>query len=320
MVGHGNPETQRCFQESKVLGNELAGVPEIAGSRVATQCGIYFDYENWWALEGPAQPNNDLTYNRPIDGFYQALFEANLATDFVFEGTSLDAYRLLIVPSLYLVKPGVAEKLSAWVEAGGIAIFTYFSGIVDECDHVYPGGYPGPLRDLLGLEVEEWAIPPSDAETLTVEATEAGKAAGLSGPYTCGFWAEVVRPITATPMAVFQETWLVDRPALTRHAVGKGAAWYVAGQFQEDFYRDLLITIAEEAGVVAPLSVPAGVEAIERHQGHRSYLFLLNHNPHAVEIRSPRLCGDERLSRSRVDGFISLPPLGVAIVAANVNP
>ena len=33
---------------------------------------------------------------------------------------------------------------------------TYFSGIVDEHDHIRLGGYPGAFRDLLGIRVEEF--------------------------------------------------------------------------------------------------------------------------------------------------------------------
>ena len=35
-------------------------------------------------------------------------------------------------------------------------LVTYFSGIVDEHDHVRLGGYPGAFRDLLGVRVEEF--------------------------------------------------------------------------------------------------------------------------------------------------------------------
>ena len=40
--------------------------------------------------------------------------------------------------------------------AGGHLVTTYFSGIVDENDHVWLGGYPGALRDLLGIRIEEF--------------------------------------------------------------------------------------------------------------------------------------------------------------------
>ena len=51
--------------------------------------------------------------------------------------------KLLIAPMLYMVKPGVDEKLKAFVKNGGTLVVSYFSGYVDEHDLVTLGGYPG---------------------------------------------------------------------------------------------------------------------------------------------------------------------------------
>lgn len=84
MVGHGNPDEQRCFQETKQLGNELARIRDIAGTRFQADVGIYFDQENWWAMENPGKPNNDLKYARPIEDFHDALHAQNFSVNFVF--------------------------------------------------------------------------------------------------------------------------------------------------------------------------------------------------------------------------------------------
>ena len=47
--------------------------------------------------------------------------------------------------------------LAAFVRAGGHALVSYFSGIVDEADQVRLGGYPGAFAELLGVRVEEFA-------------------------------------------------------------------------------------------------------------------------------------------------------------------
>ena len=45
--------------------------------------------------------------------------------------------------------------LQTFVKNGGILITTYMSGIVGQSDNVYLGGYPGPLREMAGVWVEE---------------------------------------------------------------------------------------------------------------------------------------------------------------------
>lgn len=54
-----------------------------------------------------------------------------------------------------MVHQGVKEALEAFVKKGGVLVTGFMSGIVGESDNVYLGGYPGPLRDLAGIWVEE---------------------------------------------------------------------------------------------------------------------------------------------------------------------
>jgi hypothetical protein len=45
------------------------------------------------------------------------------------------------------------QALGDYVVGGGHLAVWYFSGIADENQHVTPGGYPGRLRELLGIRV-----------------------------------------------------------------------------------------------------------------------------------------------------------------------
>ncbi len=310
MVGHGDPVSQRCFQETKQLGRELARLGEIAGSRVRAETGVYFDYENWWALELPSKPNNELKYQRAVENLYTPLLRQNIPVDFVFADSDLSNYRLIFVPSLYLMKPGMEEQLTRFVKAGGRLVVTYFSGIVDEYDRVHLGGYPAPLRSLLGLTVEEWAVPPADRNNvIRVSATE-----GLASRYASSFWAEVIRTEGATAVATFDSEYYAGLPAVTRHAFGKGEAWYVGTELEPTFYEDLTRLLTRQTGIKPPLEVPPGVEAVDRYSQERRYTFLLNHQAIAQEWNDPLLNGVDLLSQSPVAGTIALPPYGVAIV------
>jgi hypothetical protein len=64
-------------------------------------------------------------------------------------------YKLLVAPMLYMLKPGVAERIEKFVKEGGTLVTTYCSGMVDENDLCYLGGFPGPLRKVLGIWDEE---------------------------------------------------------------------------------------------------------------------------------------------------------------------
>lgn len=314
MVGHGEPAAQRCFREVKQLGNELARLSGIAGSRFVADAAIWFDQENWWALELPGKPNNQLKYNRGIKNFHTALLNRNIATDFVFDDSDLSPYRLLFVPALYLVKPGVAEKIEAWVAAGGIAVFSYFSGIVDESDRVLLGGYPAPFRQLLGLTVEEWAVPPDDRTTGISCNMES-----FSDHYTSSFWAEVIHTEGAEVVATFGSGYFAGCPAVTRHRFGKGEAWYLGTDFESPFYDDLVGHLREKAGIHPPLAVPPEVEVTLRRSRDRNFLFLLNHGDSQAAIGLNGIRGKELITGTLVDQTLSLPPAGVAIIECPVE-
>ncbi|KAF6595689.1 beta-galactosidase trimerization domain-containing protein, partial [Paenibacillus sp. EKM208P] len=83
---------------------------------------------------------------------------------------------------LYMVKPGTTEKLEQFTEHGGTFVTTFFSGIVNENDLVTTGGYPGKLRNLLGIWVEEIdALLPESHNRIVLKE----KVGVLQGEYKC---------------------------------------------------------------------------------------------------------------------------------------
>lgn len=317
MVGHGRPETQRCFQESKQLGQELQRMHEIAGSRYHAEMGLLFDQRNWWALEQPCKPNAEHTYVQALESFHAPCLYNNLPIDFVFPDSDLSRYRVLFAPALYLVKAGLAERLEAWVRDGGRLVLTFFSGIVDEQDRVWLGGYPGPFRRLLGLEVEEWAIPAVDDPNASLVATTEGLALGLAASYPFSLWAEVVRPETCKVLATFATGFYAGKPALTRNVFGKGEAWYLATKPSERMYHDLVRQVAQSAGISPPVKLDdlKQVEVAERRTANgMRYLFILNHGTETVRVNDPALCGVELIRGVTVEGSLELKPKDVAII------
>lgn len=63
---------------------------------------------------------------------------------------------------------GFSDKLSAYCKGGGNLIAAYFSGIVDQHDLVTLGRYPGRLREILDIWVEETDALPKEAANLFI--------------------------------------------------------------------------------------------------------------------------------------------------------
>ncbi|BDM66736.1 beta-galactosidase [Streptomyces nigrescens] len=311
MVPHGGTGT-RIFREVTELGRELAAVPGIEGTRSRAEVALLADWHSWWALELDSKPSTALDHSRIALDHYRPLFEAGVACDVLPPQRDLTGYRLVVVPNLYLLTERDAERLADYVRDGGRLLVSFFSGIVDAHDRVHPGGYPGPLRELLGLRVEEfWPL-----------ATHQSVSVG-DGTYTgrADLWSEAVDLQGAEPLAHFTNGDLTGRPALTRHTYGQGTAWYVATRPDPALLRALLDDVRSEAGVTPVLpNLPPGVQATVREGTDVRYVFLLNHGADPADITLPRPLRDALTPDGPTVTQLTLPPRGVAVLTGPSTP
>jgi beta-galactosidase len=201
-------------------------------------------------------------------------------------------YRLLVAPMLYMLRPGVAGRIEQFVKAGGTFVTTYWSGIVNENDLCFLGGFPGPLRKLLGIWAEETDVLYDDEKNL-VEVVDPNPA-GLSGVYEAGIFCDVIHVETAQVLAAYGSQFYAGSPAVTVNSVGKGQAYYVASRNDESFLQDFCTGQVASLGIRRSLraDLPEGVTAQMRTDGKRDYVFLLNFTRQAQTIALP----DESLS------------------------
>ncbi|HEY9524413.1 MAG TPA: beta-galactosidase, partial [Thermopolyspora sp.] len=155
MLPHAGTDS-RMWRDVTALGADLAKLAGVRGGRVEAQVAIVWDWEAHWALELEWRPSADLLYRERMDAYYEALWREHVTVDFVPPTADISAYRLIIAPSLYLLTEAGAKNLHRYVEAGGHLFVSYFSGIVDQHDTIHPGPFPGALREVLGLTVEEF--------------------------------------------------------------------------------------------------------------------------------------------------------------------
>ena len=216
-------------------------------------------------------------------------------------------------------KPGVAERLRAFVENGGTLVVSYFSGIADETDLVFTEGYPGPLRDIVGVWVEEIdALPPTESNQIQFAG---GIEAGLLAE--CRLFFERVHPEGQTQVvATYVHDFYAGEPAVTVNPLGAGRAYYVATVIEEDGLRKLLGAVAAEAGAALPLPelIPKNVEVTQRTSpdGH-TLIYVLNHNKTAVTLPLGSRTYHDHLTDKSVASELTLDAYGVAILAESIH-
>ena len=268
MVPHAGTDT-KTWREVAALGAELGSLADVVGSRVQASVGLLWDYEAWWAVELDSHPSEDVTFLAAVRQTYEALWRRGITVDVVHPAEDLSAYDLLVAPSLYLLTDAAAQALDEHVRGGGALVVGPFSGIVDERDHVRLGGYPGALREVLGVRVEEFF------------PFAAGQEQALSEGGRGRTWSELLHLEGAEAVRTWADGPLPGTPAVTRHVHGQGTGWYVATVLDDDTLGEVLERVLAEAGVSAPADVPAGVEVVRR--GDR--LFVLNHTAEPVSVQ-----------------------------------
>jgi beta-galactosidase len=314
MVPHAGTNS-RVWAEVVALGADLQALAPVAGQRVKASVAILHDWESWWAMELDSHPSADLHLMDQLMAVYRPLHAAGVTVDFAHPEADLDPYRLVIVPSLYLVSDEGAARVRRHVEQGGVVVMTFFSGIVDQSDHVRLGGYPAPWVEMLGLSIEELApLPPDEQVPLAGEALEAGALGRL--------WCDDISLRGATTLARYAAGTMDGRPAVTMHRWGRGSAIYLGTLPDEGTLRGIVDLAIAEAGVEPAAQVPAGVEAVVRGD----HLFLINHRDQPVDV--PLASGDggtssgvrkDLLSGTMVASTAHLSPRGVVVLAGPVG-
>lgn len=304
MLPHGGTGT-RVWREVVELGASVGALDEIRGTRTEADAAMLWDWQSWWAQNLAWRPSEDHDPRERADSFYEALYDRHLTVDFAHPEADLSRYPLVVVPALYLMTEAAGNNVREYVENGGTLVVSYFSGIVDEHDAVHEGAYPGALRDVLGLTVEEFSPLLKD---------ERVRLTGPDGSELTGdVWTEFVVPRGAETVWTYADGLTAGRPAVTRHRLGRGTAWYVSTRLDAQGLDALVGWAADDAGLAPRADLPRDVEVVRRHGDSGTYLFVINHTAGdtKVPLDAP---GTELLTGEAAAGRLAVPAGAVRVV------
>ncbi|HPD15141.1 MAG TPA: beta-galactosidase [Planctomycetota bacterium] len=314
VVDHCGHERTRVFRDVAELGQVLERLDPIVGTTVRPDAAVLYDWENNWAIADAQCLRRDKGYLADCLAHYRQLWRRGIPADVIDMEQDFARYKLVIAPMLYMVRPGVAERLADFVAKGGTLVATYWSGIVDENDLCFLGGFPGPLRELLGIWDEEIDSIHESERNHVVPIARNGL--GLSGEYEARQLCALIHAETARVLATYRDDFYAGRPALTVNKVGKGRAFYVASRNDERFLSDLYGALADQLDLLRALDayLPQGVSAQVRTDGERQFIFLMNFAPNEAAVTLGRTRFTDLLTGQRVRGKATLPAYGVMVL------
>jgi beta-galactosidase len=277
VVSHSGGADTRVFGDVAEVGEILAALDDVVGTTVRPEVALIYDWQNNWAIEGAAGPRREgRDYLRTCQAHYRRFWSRAVPVDVIRMTADLGPYRLVVAPMLYMLRQGVAEQLEEFVRGGGVLVTTYWTGIADENDLCFQGGFPGPLRECLGISSEELDVLYDDESVRVVPAE--GNPLGLEGEYEARIFCDLIHPESARAIATYGSEFYAGGAALTVNAFGDGRAYYVAFRGDDRFLDDFHGALARELGLrrVLNADLPEGMTAQLRTDGEREFVFLLN--------------------------------------------
>lgn len=313
MVPHAG-EDSAVFRDVCELGADLNKLSDegILGSRLAkSRVAVVFDYESEWATEHTATPTQHVHHVDEPLAWFRALADQGVTADVVPVRGAWDDYEMVVLPSVYLLSEETTRRVRDYVVGGGRLVVTYYTGISDEKDHVWLGGYPGSIRDVVGVRVEEF-MPMGDDFTGVPDRLE------LSNGAVAHDIADVIGSVdgTATVLETSKDdpwTGMDGAPAIVAHTFGEGRSVYVGARLGRDGIALSLPEILDSLGMAEAGGNDGRVLHVER-EGANGSRFVFSFNRTHETVRVP-VEGEVVVSSfADVDGeTASIKPNGVIV-------
>lgn len=313
MVPHAG-EDSAVFRDVCELGADLNKLSDegILGSRLAkSRVAVVFDYESEWATEHTATPTQHVHHVDEPLAWFRALADQGVTADVVPVRGAWDGYEMVVLPSVYLLSEETTRRVRDYVVGGGRLVVTYYTGISDEKDHVWLGGYPGSIRDVVGVRVEEF-MPMGD------DFTGVPDRLGLSNGAVAHDIADVIGSVdeSATVLATFKDnpwTGMDGVPAIVANTFGEGRSVYVGARLGRDGIALSLPEILDSLGMTEAGGNDGRVLHVER-EGADGSRFVFSFNRTHETVRVP-VEGEVVVSSfADVDGeTASIKPNGVIV-------
>jgi beta-galactosidase len=266
-------------EEARTVARELTDVR--LGTMQPAPVALVLDYESEWLFRIQPQ-GREFSYKMQAWRWYSAARELGLDVDILPPGGDLSPYRLVLVPSLAVVRPAMLERLRT---AQAAILYGARTGSKTEHFAIPPNLPPGQLQDLLPIKIVRVESLRPDMP-VKVEGEVAGAAV---------LWREFVET-DLPPRADFED----GGGAFFSH----GRQHYLACCPDKRLLRSVLQRMASAAGL-QPVDLPVGVRL--RRRGDLTFAF--NFGAATVTVPAPVgaefILGDRRMAAADVAAWRS---------------
>lgn len=269
------------FDEIATLGAEFAKASTaLAGTDPVAKVAMLFSYDSRWAIDLQRMHAN-FDPIREFTDFYRPFRVQSQGVAVVSTMANLARYPLVVAPSLNVLTQAEADRLAAYVRAGGNLVLGPRTGQKDDANALWEARQPGPLRALLGAHVDQFYV-----------LDRAVDLTGALGEGSASLWAEAL--VADAPdveiLARYRELggWLDGKPAIVTRRVGRGSISYVGAWLSPEQMTRFAAQMLKRSGI-APIVAGAGpeLEIGERAGAGKRVLVAINHGEAAASLAVP---------------------------------
>lgn len=310
VISHTGTENTRVFREVTKTGADIAKLSDsVYHSTIDAKVAIIYDVENKWAIDDCKGPRNTgLDYFSIVQNVYDYFWKNGISVDVIDSQYSLDSYKMVVAPMLYMFRNNIQDKFRKFVNDGGTLLTTCFSGVVDENDLCFLGeATADKLSDVFGMWVEE------------VDSLYDGEHNSMEyggNTYSLSELCEVIHTTTCETLATYGSDFYKGYPVLTKNTFGKGVAYHLCANADATFYNHFFEDITRELNLEKAIGVPlpTGVVANYRKRGNEKIVFIQNFNDEPISITLDRPYRNV-ISTEVLQGSITMDSFSFAVLS-----
>ncbi|MBE5804029.1 MAG: beta-galactosidase [Clostridiales bacterium] len=265
LIDHSNVPGRR-FDEFADLCREAETLHQAQGAEIRADVAILFSFENEYAFKIQPQTNG-YYYLEQLQRLHAAFTRLGMNVDIIGQHESLEGYRIVCAPEMYVTDMNVVRRLHDFAAQGGTVILTTRSGVKDENNNAIMAQLPTVYRDMVGAFATEYD--PIGYDHVPVCFADGAKARGRQ-------WCDVLETEGAQALACYDGEYFRGKAAVTRNGYGKGVVYYIGTVGDQALYDKLVRDAVTEAALEFIPGLPAHVEVTTRKGDGCAFRFIFN--------------------------------------------
>ena len=256
--------------QKKTVGEILDKIKEIKGSMKQSKVAIIYDWENDWALkDAQGFGKESRRYPQTLQSHYKYFWDKNISVDVVTPQQDLSKYSLVVAPMMYMMTEETMDRFRDYVKNGGVLVGSYLSGLVNETDLTYLGGWPKTLQEIYGIDVKE-------IDTLYPKDRNSIKFGNES--FEVVDYCTIIEAKEAEVLAKYEEDFYKNTPAITKNNLEKGKAYFIGARTNQEFLSKFYDKIVKDLDIneVEDFISECGISIQIRENEDAKYYFVMN--------------------------------------------